>query len=289
MASSCWQITFRPSEMPSPAFDEFMDSFFEVSAQNYAAEPDGIDEYVGYQSGSFDEQAMLSAARSLGVELPPYEISELKSDNWLKDYVIKFPPFEVGDFCIYGIHETTAPQTSKIPLQIYAATVFGSDHQTTRGCITALCELKHRGFSPQKILDIGTGSGILSLCAASLWPSAEILAGDIDEEAVIVSAGNAKTNRLDNRIKTFLSDGCQNPLIAAAAPYDLILSNILANPLISFAADIAENLAPQGYAVLSGFVADQSAGVIAAYQAQGLDQIKLYSLDDWRAALLRKA
>ena len=152
-----------------------------------------------------------------------------------------------------------------------------------------MCELKHRGFSPQKILDIGTGSGILSLCAASLWPSAEILAGDIDDEAVIVSAGNAKTNRLDNRIKTFLSDGCQNPLIAAAAPYDLILSNILANPLISFAADIAENLAPQGYAVLSGFVADQSAGVIAAYQAQGLNQIKLYSLDDWRAALLRKA
>ena len=287
MTSTCWQITFQAQEQYDERFSDFMEEFFVVTSQNYT--PDNLDQYIGYTSGSFDEEGMKNLAASYGIELPAYDASELKSENWLKDYVIEFPPFEVGNFCIYGIHETTSPQTSKIPLQIYAATAFGSDHQTTRGCITALCELKHRGFSPQKILDIGTGSGILSLCAASLWPSAEILAGDIDDEAVIVSAGNAKTNRLDNRIKTFLSDGCQNPLIAAAAPYDLILSNILANPLISFAADITQNLAPQGYAVLSGFVADQSASVIAAYQAQGLNQIKLYSLDDWRAALLRKA
>ena len=289
MPSVCWQIIFRPTQKPSPAFEDFMDSFFEVSSQNYASSPDKPDEYIGYQSGSFDEQSMLSTARALDVELPSYEISELKSDNWLKDYVIKFPPFEVGDFCIYGIHETAAPQTSKIPLQIYAATAFGSDHATTRGCIAALCELKHHGFAPRKILDIGTGSGILSLCAASLWPQASIFAGDIDDEAVIVAAANAETNRLNRRITAFLSDGYQNPQIAAQAPYDLILSNILANPLISFAPDLSRNLATGGYAILSGFVNDQTSDVIAAHQAHNLKQAKLYSIDNWRVALLHKA
>ncbi len=289
MSSVCWQITFHPSQENTAAFDEFMDYFFEVSAQNYASSPDGFDEYVGYQSGDFEEQTMLDAAAAFGIKLPSYEIKELKSENWLKDYVIKFSPFEVGDFCIYGIHEKTAPQTSKIPLQIYAATAFGSDHATTRGCITALCELKHRGLSPQRVLDIGTGSGILSLCAASLWPQASVFAGDIDDEAVIVAAANAETNRLNRRITAFLSDGYQNPQIAAQAPYEIVLSNILANPLVSFAPDLAKNLAIGGYAILSGFVDNQTAEVIAAHEKCGLKQIKLYSFDNWRIALLQKA
>ncbi len=287
MTSTCWQISFFPETEANEAFNNFLDEFFEVTAQNYS--DDGKDEYIGYQSGAFNEQAMLAAANNLGLTLPPYQISELKSENWLKDYVIQFPPFEVANFCIYGIHEKEAPQTTKTPLQIYAATAFGSNHQTTQCCINAQADLFHQGFNPTRILDIGTGSGILSLCAGKLWPNAPILAADIDDEAVIVTASNAQTNRLNQQIEAIVSDGYQNPLIRQSAPYDLILSNILANPLIAFAADLSQNLNCGGYCVLSGFVEDQVDDVIAAHTAQSLKLIKLYSIDNWRAALMQKA
>ena len=287
MTSVCWQITFSPAEEVSEDFETFLDDFFEVSAQNY--QDNGQDEYVGYTSGVFDEKKMLQAAEERHLSLPPYKAVELKSENWLKDYVIKFAPFEIADFCIYGIHEPQAPKTKKIPLQIYAATAFGSNHQTTRACITALSELHTQGFSPQEILDIGTGSGILSLCAASLWPQAKLIASDIDDEAVIVTESNTRTNHLDAQITTFVSDGYQNPRIENLAPYDLILSNILANPLIAFAKDLAQNLKRGGYCVLSGFVDNQVDEVVQAHTEQGLELVKLYSFDNWRAALMKKA
>ena len=192
MMSSCWQITFRPQQEVDEKFMTFLDEYFEVNAQNYA--DDGHDEYVGYCSGEFAEAQMLVAAHNSGIVLPPYTIERLESSNWLKDYVIKFAPFETADFCIYGIHETQTPQTDKIPLQIYAATAFGSDHQTTRSCLQAISELHQQGFKPKRILDVGTGSGILSLAAASLWPQAKIIAVDIDEEAVLVTRSNAQNN-----------------------------------------------------------------------------------------------
>ncbi len=287
MTSTCWQISFFPATAADENFTDFLDDFFEVTAQNY--NDNGQDEYIGYQSSSFDEDAMLSKAVFLGITLPPYQISELKSENWLKDYVIQFSPFEVADFCIYGIHEKEAPQTSKILLQIYAATAFGSNHQTTQCCINAISELFHQGFVAKNILDIGSGSGILSLCAAKLWHQSSVLAADIDDEAVIVTAGNAQTNNLNDHIESIISDGYQNSLINQSSPYDLILSNILANPLIAFAADLSFNLTTGGYCILSGFVEEQVDDVISAHTAQGLKLIKLYSLDNWRAALMQKA
>ena len=286
MTSVCWQITFSPKEAPSETFCNFLDDFFEVNAQNYT--DNDYDEYIGYQSGHFDEREMLVQAAKREIILPPYKIEKLTSENWLKDYVIKFDPFEVADFCIYGIHETTPPQTTKIPLQIYAATAFGSNHQTTQSCIRALCELYYDGFKPQCILDIGTGSGILSLCAAKLWPAAKILATDIDEEAIIVTKANAKTNNLSSQIESVLSDGYKNLLIESYCPADLILCNIFANPLISFAPDLSCRLKSNGFCILSGFVDDQSQDVISAHEKKGLFLIKMYSFDNWRAALMQK-
>ncbi len=284
--SSCWQITFTPlGEIPA-GFEEFLENFFEVTACNY--NDNGQDEYIGYQSESFDEHKMCETAASWGLVLPPYTVSHLESSNWLKDYVIKFAPFEVDDFLIYGIHETQAPQTSKIALKIYAATAFGSDHQTTRSCLKAICELYHQGFAPQHILDIGTGSGILSLAAGKLWTQSPITAVDIDEESVWVTRQNAVDNNLANQISVTVSDGCQSAIVSQNAPYQLVLANILARPLISMAADIAQVLAPQGYCILSGFVEDQAEWVISAYQQAGLKLVKLYELDNWRAALMQK-
>ena len=286
MTSRCWQITFKPLKPTDENFDEFLNNFFEVVSQNY--NDDGNDEFVGYLGNDFDEQQMLQTAKIYSAELPPYEVIELKSENWLKDYVIKFDPFEICNFCIYGIHETTTPKTNKIPLQIYAATAFGSNHQTTQSCIKAISELFDSQFMPKSILDIGTGSGILSLCSAKLWPNTPIIAGDIDDEAVIVTTSNTATNSLSDQIQAVVSDGYKHELINSNSPYDLILCNILANPLIAFAQDLAKNLNKNGYCILSGFVDEQTDDIINAHEKHGLKLIKLYSMDNWRAALMQK-
>lgn len=286
MTSKCWQITFHPNQEVDETFDEFLSNFFEVISQNY--NDNGPDEYIGYTGETFNEEQMLQSATFFGIKLPPYDITELKSENWLKDYVIKFDAFEICDFCIYGVHEKSQPKTDKILLQIYAATAFGSNHQTTQSCIKAISELHNSGFIPAKILDIGTGSGILSLCSAKLWSKAQIIACDIDDEAVIVTNGNAKNNQLENQIKTYISDGYKHKSIQANAPYDLILCNILANPLIAFAKDLSQNLRTNGFCILSGFVEDQVDDVISVHEQQGLKLVKSYSLDNWRAALMQK-
>jgi len=286
MESKCWQVTFHPQTVDE-RFTEFLDEYFDVNAVNYL--DSGAEEYVGYSNfNHFSESAMQQVATQIGVKLPPYQIVELKSENWLKDYVIKFDAFEVADFCIYGAHQNQPPVTDKIPLQIYAATAFGSNHQTTRACISAISELYHQGFNPTNILDMGCGSGILSLCAAKLWPQSRIIGADIDEEAVIVTLSNAQNNRLSQQITAFAGDGYQNNYVNINKPYQLILSNILANPLKAFAPNLARHLAVGGYAVLSGFVDNQVEDVIAAHIAQGLQFCKIYAIDNWRAALLYK-
>lgn len=287
MMSSCWQVSFFPEKTPDENFTLFLENFFEVTAQNYA--DDGSDEYIGYQSGDFSEDAMRAEANAQNTALPRYKITHLESANWLKDYVIEFAPFEICDFMIYGIHEKEAPQTDKIPLQIYAATAFGSDHPTTRGCLTAISELYHNGYNARNILDVGTGSGILSLAATRLWTSARLTAVDIDEEAVLVTRSNTANNGLDGRIDCAQSDGCQAPLVRNNAPYDLILANILARPLIDMAANLSASLKPGGYCILSGFVDNQEDWVISEYQNHGLKPVKIYFQENWRAALLQKA
>ncbi len=287
MMSSCWQISFHLKGQISEEFENFLEEYFEVYAQNF--DENDNDEYIGYTAKDFKEEDMQESAKKRGLSLPPYRVEKLESANWLKYYVIRFAPFEVADFCIYGIHEKEAPQTKKIPLQIYAATAFGSDHQTTRACLTAISELYHNGFVAKKILDVGTGSGILSLAAASLWPKAEITAVDIDEESVLVTQSNTQNNNLDSHLKICQSDGYKAPLVKEKAPYDLVLANILARPLLEMAPDLQKHLSAKGYAILSGFVDNQTDWIISTHQQLGLKLCKLYEFDNWRAALLQKA
>lgn len=286
MESKCWQVTFHVND-EDEQLSEFLEEFFDVCALNYL--DNGTKEYVGYANiNNFSEKDMLVTAQNKGIQLPFYKVTELKSENWLKDYVVKFDAFDVADFCIYGAHQDNPPLTDKIKLQIYAATAFGSNHQTTRACITAISELYHQGFIPDKILDMGCGSGILSLCAAKLWHRSEIVAADIDDEAVVVTLNNAQSNNLSAQISAFSGDGYQNCKVISAGPYDLILSNILANPLKKFAPQLTKSLNSGGYAVLSGFVDNQVDEVIAAHTKQRLKLIKIYTIDNWRAALLKK-
>jgi ribosomal protein L11 methyltransferase len=137
-------------------------------------------------------------------------------------------------------------------------------------------------------LDVGTGSGILAIAAAKLWKNSEIIAVDIDEESVIVAAQNAKDNGVEKQITAAYSDGYSSDLVQKSAPYDVILANILARPLISMAKDMAHNLKKGGFAVISGFIDNQVEWVLSEHEKYGLKLQKIYEEDNWRTALLKK-
>lgn len=286
-AGSCWQIIFSPlPETPEP-LGMFLEEYFEVVSYDY--NDNGEEIPIGYTSADFDADDFRQQAQAKGIELPAFTKKLLTSDNWLRDNVIKFAPVEVDDFLIYGIHEPQAPQTNKLAIKIYAATAFGSEHQTTKSCLKALCDLNRQKVPHQKILDVGCGSGILSLAAAKLWQdTTHITAVDIDQEAVWVTRQNAADNNLQDYITAEVSNGYQSDIVKSNAPYDIIFANILARPLIEMAPDLSNSLITGGYAILSGFVNDQEEWVINAHLNQGLKLVKIYELDNWRAALMEK-
>ena len=285
---SCWLVKFKPCETLDEELSFFMDEYFDVVAVNYT--DDGLEEYVGYANNSFSAADLEQQAHARGLTLPPYTTEFLESKNWLKENVIKFAPVEVEDFIIYGIHEKNIPASNKVTLRIYAATAFGSEHQTTKSCLKALSRLNHENAKHAKILDMGTGSGILALAAAKLWQNqTHITAVDIDPEAVAVTNQNAIDNHLETYLSTAVSDGYNSDLVQNNAPYDIIFANILARPLISMAPQLYSALAPKGYCILSGFVDEQEDWVIGEHQKLGLKLVELYKLDNWRAALMEKA
>ncbi len=286
--SSCILVKFAPQLTTPPELADFLDEYFGVTACNYT--DDGMEEYVGYADTSFKVENLTAAAKAQNISLPPFTTEKLENKNWLTANVIKFAPVEVADFCIYGVHELQAPETDKLAIKIYAATAFGSSHQTTRCCLQAISDLNALHAPHQKILDIGTGSGILSLACAKLWAqdNPQIVAGDIDIEAVNVTAQNAFDNHLEQFLQVTQSDGYQAELITQNAPYDIIMANILARPLIEMAPNLAENLKTGGYCILSGFVEDQIDWVVSAHQKEGLSLVKTYQIDNWRAVIMEK-
>ena len=285
-AGSCLAVKFSPCAETDSRLQEFADEFFEVIAVDYT--DDGQEQLVGYMRQDAKEDAMLAAAHKAGVVLPAYEITLLQSDDWLADNVIEFAPVEVAEFLVYGIHEKNIDIKDKIGIKVYAATAFGSEHQTTKCCLQGLSDIHKLISAVPQVLDVGTGSGILSLAAAKLWPSAKIVAVDIDEESVTVTKQNAIDNNVEKQITAAYSDGYQSAIVKDRAPYDVILANILARPLIAMAGDMAQYIKSGGYAVISGFIDEQTDWVVSAHEQFGLRLVKLYEADNWRAALLRK-
>lgn len=284
---NCKTVTFAACAEIAPELENFAEDFFEVVEINYT--DDGQEQLIGYMRQNVDETQMIAAAKAWNVALPSYQISVLEAKNWLKENVIKFAPVETDDFLIYGIFEKDIDTHGKIGIKIYAATAFGSEHQTTVSCLNGISEINRLlPAAPQKVLDVGTGSGILALAAAKLWPKAEIVAVDIDDESVRVTAQNALDNNVNGQITAAYSDGYHSEIVRQNAPYDVIFANILARPLIAMAPDMAKSLRIGGYAVISGFIDEQVEWVVGEHEKHGLALQKIYAKDGWRAALLKR-
>lgn len=226
-------------------------------------------------------------AAPMGYEAPVPGVESVPADGWLARSARAFPPLRVGRFFIHGSHFHGSPPVASQSLRVDAATAFGSgEHGTTAGCLRALERLaRTRQFN--NILDLGTGSGLLAMAAARVWP-ATVMATDLDGEAVRVARLNAWDNRLGPRIRFTRADGYDAPMISRQRPYDLIMANILARPLRRMARDLAAHLAPGGMAVLSGFMAEDRNAIAAIHRSLGVVRCFDITIDGWSTMVLRK-
>lgn len=213
-------------------------------------------------------------------------IAELPKRNWVLESQKGLPPIKAGPFFIHGAHDRNKVPARKIALEIDAGMAFGTGrHETTMGCVKALLRLAktHRFKKP---LDIGTGTGILAFAAWHLFGK-PVLAGDNDKDSVRVARENAVLNGIRKSVKIVLSDGYRAAAIRNGGPYDLVMANILANPLIALAPDLKRNLARNGRAVLSGLLKTQERDVLAAHRAVGLELDFRLRLGEWSVLVLK--
>jgi ribosomal protein L11 methyltransferase len=199
-------------------------------------------------------------------------VEQLGETDWVTMSQAGLQPIRAGRFYVHApMHRSHPPGT--IPFEIDASLAFGTgQHATTAGCLAALDKLEREGARFASIADIGTGTGLLSFAALALWPEAKCIATDIDPVAIDVARDNAAINHLKlghgtGEVVLAVADGMDSPLLAARAPFDLIIANILAGPLIELAPDFATSLSPGGTLILAGLLETQAEGVIRAYEA----------------------
>ena len=209
------------------------------------------------------------------------------ADGWLALTQASFPEQRVGRrFAVRGTHLKGGVPAGRIALIVDAGVAFGSgEHGSTRGCLRALEMIAHR--RPRRILDLGTGSGILAIGAAKLL-CRPVLASDIDPFSVRVTGENAALNGVAALVRPCLSDGWRNPLLRVGAPYDLVFGNILARPLCAMAKDLAAHLAPGGVAILAGLLRSQIRMVLAAHRRHGLALRTVLREGNWATLILQK-
>jgi len=214
------------------------------------------------------------------------QFETVEAKDWVKSSLEGLAPVPAGRFVVYGQHDRARVPPNKLGIEIEAALAFGTGHHgTTRGCLLLLDQvLKQR--TPNRVLDLGSGTGVLAIAAAKALHSG-VLATDIDARSAIVAAENARLNGVGHLVESICATGFAAPQLRARAPFDLIMANILANPLRQMAPTMAAHLAPSGLLILSGLLPDQAAGVVAAYRAVGIVLLQRIQINGWSSLLLR--
>jgi len=219
-------------------------------------------------------------------------IERLPAQDWLTLSQQGLKPITAGRFHVYTAAHADTLRPGQIGIRIEAGQAFGTgQHETTAGCLTVLDRLADEGRRFGNVLDLGTGSGILALAIVKRWPQARVIASDIDPLSVDVAAENVEVNGEvrgsgAGEIELVAADGFEDPRLGERAPYDLIVANILAGPLISLAADIVAALASAGTLLLAGLLVDQADDVVAAYAACGCRLVDTHSAGDWPTLML---
>lgn len=241
-----------------------------------------------YFASEPDEDAVRELARPLlGEAVEAASFSTLAGADWVQASLDGLTPVRAGRFLVHGAHDRPAVRSNDVAIEIEAALAFGTGHHgTTAGCLLALvAEGKRR--RPARVLDVGTGTGILAIAAAT-WLRTRIVAGDIDPVAIAVARSNARLNRVAPRLAFYVAPGTRHPWAARPGRFDLVIANILARPLRRLAPDLARVLAPAGTLILSGLLDRDVPGIVSAYRLVGLALRRRGSREDWATLVLAR-
>lgn len=288
MAPALWQVRFQ---CPAHFAEIFVEAFEEeASAASWLGQDTDQDwtvELIYEEAPNLDyikdtigliEAENATTVKNLISELVPQK-------DWVKETYQQFPPLKLGQFYVYGSHVEEAPPPDMKAIIVDAATAFGSgQHGTTAGCLLLLDQIAK--VAPKNALDMGCGSGILAMAMASIW-SAPVYACDNDPEAVRVTQENASLNQL--KLNAFQSEGFSSPILTENGPFEVIMANILASPLIEMAPQMRQHTTLEGKIILSGLLITQAPQVIAAYQDQGFVLLEEKPINEWMTLLMERA
>jgi ribosomal protein L11 methyltransferase len=213
----------------------------------------------------------------------------VETKDWVAASLADLKPVIAGRFTVHGAHDRARVAANRIGIEIEAALAFGTGHHgTTRGCLLALDRiLKQHGRRRLRVLDIGTGTGVLAIAAARAL-RAPVLASDIDAEAVHIARENARLNGCAALVQCLHAAGLASARFRARATFDVVFANILLGPLTRLARPMRRALAPGARVVLSGLLAAQENAALAAYRPHGLRLVRRIPLGEWVTLVLHR-
>jgi len=302
LSAESWKVSLPCTKAEAEALQEDVTAFAHLDEPPVlmTSEPDEtkpeewrLDAYFPAEPGAAEIEILRGLAPSAAAAAPVIE--RLGDEDWLTMSQQGLEPIRAGRFFVHTPAHRDSVPAGAVAFEIDAGRAFGTgQHETTAGCLEALDRLKETGLSFANLADIGTGTGLLAFAAMRLWPKAKAIASDIDPVSIEVTEENAAINGVPigtdlGELELVVADGMNEPRLKARAPYDLLIANILAGPLIELAPDFAKAVAPGGRIVLAGLLTTQAGAVAAAYRRQGFAGIFAIERGDWTILALRKS
>lgn len=247
-----------------------------------------LEAYTEAEPGADIVAAVQALAPSARLTRPVIE--KVEAQDWVTLSQAGLEPIRAGRFYVHtAAHADTIPADATV-FQIEAGRAFGTGHHyTTTGCLMMLDRLKRQGARYSMIADVGTGTGLLAFAAMALWPRAHALATDIDPVSIEVTDENAAANPVDrSRLALAVAEGVDHPLYRQLAPFDLVIANILAQPLVELAPSIAATIEQGGTLILAGLLDTQADTVAGAYRREGMRLADSIRNGDWTILMMRK-
>lgn len=287
--SGSWKVTLPCTRSEAEAIDTSGDLPIDpqpvlMTSEEVADDPGRwrLDAYFEQEPDADAIAAIIALAPSARVKP---KIEQLGDEDWAKLSQAGLEPIREGRFVVHTPAHPVDPPLGGRAFVIDAGRAFGTGHhETTAGCLAALVQLAEARFN--SVVDLGTGTGLLAFAARHLWPDAAVVATDIDPVAIEVTRDNMMLNAVD-RVELVVADGTRDQAITRHAPFDLVIANILAAPLIAMAPEIAAISAPGASILLAGLLDAQSDAVIAAYRVVGCEVARADRRGEWTILLLR--